>query len=347
MSMVADEVEFVIGVDTHKHGHSAAIVDRNGAVLAEGEVGAHLQGYRQLRALAESRAAGRRLWAVEGSGSYGTSLTSFLLEHGEKVAEIDRPRRQSRRNGAKSDQIDAIRAAREALARPHLAQPRARGDREALRVLLSTREQAVGSHRRAMCHLKSLATSAPEGLRVQLLALSDRELLTRCSRLRATASHSLEQRATATTLRLTAHRALQAEADADGLALELELIVKALAPRLLALHGIGVISAAEIVCAWSHQGRIRSEAAFAMLAGVCPIPASSGQTVRHRLNRRGDRRLNRALHFVALSRMLNHQPTRSYVQRRRAEGRSDREIRRCLKRYLARQIFRVLEACPA
>ena len=336
MSMVADEVEFVIGVDTHKHGHAAAVVDRMGAVVAEDEIAANVRGYRRLRALAEAAAPGRRLWAVEGTGSYGTNLTSFLLEHGERVAEIDRPRRLARRNGAKSDQIDAVRAAREALASPHLAQPRARGDREALRVLLSTREQAVGGYRRA--------TNAPEGLRFQLLALSDRELLARCSRLRATASHSLEYRATLATLRLTARRALDAEADADGLALELELIVKALAPQLLALPGVGVISAAEILCAWSHQGRIRSEAAFAMLAGVCPIPASSGQTVRHRLNRQGDRRLNRALHFVALSRMLNHQPTRAYVQRRRAEGRTDREIRRCLKRYLARQIFRLLEA---
>lgn len=346
MTMVADEVDFVIGVDTHKHSHAAAVVDRNGAVVAEDEIAANARGYRRLRALAEAAAPGRRLWAVEGTGSYGTSLTSFLLEHGERVAEIDRPRRQARRNGAKSDQIDAVRAAREALARRHLGQPRARGDREALRVLLSTREQAVGSHRRAICHLKSLATNAPEGLRVQLLALSDSELLARCSRLRPTSSHSLEHRATLTTLRLTARRALDAKADSDALTLELEPIVKALAPRLLALPGVGAISAAEILCAWSHRGRIRSEAAFAMMAGVCPVPASSGQTVRHRLNRQGDRRLNRAFHFVALSRMVNHEPTRVYVQRRRTEGRTDREIRRCLKRYLARQIFRILEAYP-
>ncbi len=158
------------------------------------------------------------------------------------------------------------------------------------------------------------------------------------------AEHSVEHRSTVRALRATARRIQMLTAEADDLEAELELLIADNAPELLAEPGVGTISAAQIINAWSHAGRIRSEAAFAMLSGTAPIPASSGQTVRHRLNRSGDRQLNRALHTVVLSRMRFHPETKAYVARRTAEGRTPREIKRCLKRYLGRRLFRVLEA---
>jgi transposase len=144
-------------------------------------------------------------------------------------------------------------------------------------------------------------------------------------------------------IRLTARRALMLEAEANDHETQIELLVKRIAPTLLEEPGIGPLTAAEILCAWSHPGRLRSEAAFAMMAGAAPLPASSGQVTRHRLNRCGDRLLNCALHTIVLSRLSHHEETRRYVARRQTEGRSNREIRRCLKRFLARRLFRLLE----
>lgn len=259
------------------------------------------------------------------------------------MVEIDRPKRPARRNGAKSDTLDAYRAAREALARNHLAQPRQRGTREAIRVLFCTREGAVRARSRAICHLKALIVSAPTQLRDQLNHHSGDALIERCARLRIMASHSVEHRATVRTLRSTARRIQMLSAEADDLEAELEILVADTAPELLAEPGVGAISAAQVLNAWSHPGRLHSEAAFAMLSGSAPIPASSGQTIRHRLNRGGDRQLNRALHTIVLSRMRFHPETRAYVQRRTAEGRTPRDIKRCLKRYVARRLFRLLE----
>jgi transposase len=343
MTMLADRVDAVIGVDTHKHTHTAAVVTTTGGLIDHVTIPTDAFGAKRVLAFARGQAPGRRVWAIEGTGSYGSGLTTFLLEQGEWVVEIDRPRRPARRNGAKSDELDAVRAAREALGREHLAQPRQRGDREAMRVLLCTREGAVLGRTRAITHLHGLVVNAPEGIRNQLRKLSTDELLARCARLRTGPSQSTEHRATITALRSTARRALALEAEAADLESQLELIVTRVAPDLLAEPGVGVVSAARILNAWSHAGRIRSEAAFAMLAGVSPIPASSGQTVRHRLNRSGDRQLNRALHTIVLSRLQHHQETRAYAERRRAEGRSDREIKRCLKRFVARGLFRLLE----
>jgi transposase len=207
------------------------------------------------------------------------------------LSRFDRPRRPARRSGAKSDQLDAARAACEALAREHLAQPRRRGEREAIRVLLATREGAILARTKAIGQLKALIVNAPEGIRRQLRRLSTDEQLARCARLRTSASHSAEHRATIIALRSAARRALALEAEAADLESQLELLVGELAPTLLAEPGVGVISAAQILTAWSHPGRFRSEAVFASLAGAAPIPASSGQTVRHRLNRSGDRQL--------------------------------------------------------
>jgi len=338
-----NKVDFVIGVDTHRDSYTAACVDANGGVISHLTVPSDAFGHKKIYSFADQHASGRRLWAIEGTGSYGATLLVHLLEQGEWVAEIDRPRRPARKSGAKSDEIDAVLAAREALSRKYLAQPRRRGEREAIRVLLTTREGAVLSRTRAICHLKATVVSSPEGLRNALRKLSTDDLLMRASRLRTNPSQSAEHRATVTALRACARRAMALEAEADDLESQIELLVKQLAPRLLAEPGIGVISAAQILCSWSHPGRIRSEAAFASLAGVSPVPASSGQTVRHRLNRGGDRQLNRALHTIVLSRLAFHGETKAYAARRTQEGKTPREIKRCLKRHLARRIFRLLE----
>lgn len=343
MTMLADRVDAVIGVDTHKHTHTAAVVTPAGGLVDRLTVPADRPGARRMLAFARRRAPGRRAWAVEGTGSYGAGLASALLEQGEWVVEVDRPRRPARRGGAKSDALDALRAAREALSRDHLAQPRRRGEREALRVLLGTREAAVRDRTRALDALHALVVTAPEGLRRRLRQLGTRELVARCARLRAAGGDPSERRATVMALRSTARRALACEAEAAELGSALGALVEAMRPDLLAEPGVGPVTAARILSAWSHAGRIRSEAAFAMLAGAAPVEASSGRTVRHRLNRSGDRQLNRALHTIVLVRLAHHAETRAYARRRTEEGKTPREIRRCLKRHLARRIFRLLE----
>jgi transposase len=267
----------------------------------------------------------------------------FLLEHGEWVVEVERPTRSARRNGAKSDELDALRAAREALGRDHLAQPRCRGEREAVRVLLVTRRGALRARTRAINQLKALVVTAREELRHQLRGLGTDELVSRCARLRTSPSQSIEHGATVIALRHTARRVLALQAEADDLHRELEAILQRVVPGLLAQTGVGPISAAQIYCSWSHRERLRSDAAFAMLAGAAPIPASSGHTVRYRLNRGGDRQLNCALHTIVLCRLKHDPATRAYAARRLAEGKTPREIKRCLKRYLARRLFRILE----
>jgi len=285
-----------------------------------------------------------RAWAIESTGSFGAGLTAHLRKQGERVVEIDRPKRPARRNGAKSDELDALRAAREGLGRNHLSEPRRRGEREAIRVVLRTRQSAVHARSVAICQLKSLIVTAPEGLRSSLRRLGDQDLASRCARLRITSAQPIDHQMTVRALRCTARSALALEAEAAELEAELQPLIKAICPQLIAERGVGTISAAELINAWSHPGRIRSEAAFAMLAGVAPIPASSGQTVRHRLNRSGDRQLNRALHTIAMSRLQHDPDTRAYAQRRQEEGKTPRETKRCLKRYLARRLFRLLEA---
>jgi hypothetical protein len=345
MRMLAERVDHVIGVDTHRDAHTAAVVDAaTGAVVAVSDCPANPVAFKRLLRFARLHADLRRVWAIESSGSYGAGLTTFLLEHDELVVEIDRPARPANRNGAKSDELDAIRAAREALSREHLAQPRGRGDREAVRVLLITRRGAMRARTRAINHLKALVVTSREELRNQLRATPTDELVFRCARLRTTTSQNTEHRATVIALRRCAQRALALEAEANALETELEQLVRRLLPFLLAETGVGPISAAQVYVSWSHPGRLRTEAAFAMLGGTAPIPASSGQVVRYRLNRGGDRQLNCALHTIVLSRLMHDPDTRAYAARRAAEGKSPREIKRCLKRYTARRLYRLLEA---
>ena len=300
-------------------------------------------GHVRLLQLVAEQAPGRRVWAMEGTGCYGAGLTGFLLDHGEWVVEIDRPKRSRGRNGAKSDALDAIRAGREALARDHLATPRQRGHREAIRVLHTTRTAIVDAGANARRQLKALIITAPQPLRDTLRGRPWRQQARACAGLVAAPSDPVEYRATVRALRVTAERVLTARAEAKQLEVELRMLITAVAPVLLAQPGVGPITAAQVLISWSHPARFRSEAAFAMLAGAAPVEASSGQVVRHRLNRGGDRQLNRALHTIVMIRQTHHGPTQAYTNRRIAEGKSKRDIRRCLKRTIARQLYRLLQ----
>lgn len=343
MTSLAEVVDVVIGVDTHKHTHTAAVVQAStGAAVDELSIATDPDGYAALVAMAD-RHSGLRAWSIEGTGGYGAGLTRFLTERGEMVIELDRPNRPARRNGAKSDPLDAVRAGREALAREHLAQPRAAGDRTALSVMLAARRSAVEGATVAQRQLGALVTAAPETLRARFRGQSTRLMLTTASKLRVNATWDTEVASTARVLRTLARRSLALEAEARDHERAILAIVRSWRPDLLDQLGIGPIVAATVLCAWSHPGRCRNEAAFANLAGVAPIPASSGLTVRHRLNRCGDRQLNRALHVIALQRLRHDPTTRAYAERRRSQGLTDREIKRCLKRYIARQLYRQLE----
>ena len=345
LSQIAD---VVIGVDTHVATHSAAAVDvRTGAVLAEITVEAAPGGYETLAEFAGQQ-PGLRAWAVEGTGGHGAGLARYLAGLGELVVELDRPERARRRNGAKSDPLDAIRAAREALSRTRLGTPRTTGERQALSVLLAARRSAVETATIAQQQVFSLVIAAPEQLRARFRGQQLPAMTRTASRLRLQAGWDLETRTTAAVLRDLGRRAAELSAEADRREKEILAIVRAWHPELLQRTGVGPIVAATVLCAWSHPGRVRSEAAFAMLGGAAPIPANSGQVTTHyRLNRYGDRQLNRALHTVVLSRIRYDASTRAYVQRRTAQGKTPREIKRCLKRYVARELFRLLEHGPS
>ena len=317
-----------------------------GVVIAQATVTATPAGYQQLLRLAD-RHDGRRVWAIEGTGGYGAGLTRFLQAHAEQVVELDRPKRATRRHGAKSDPLDATRAAREALGREQLAQPRAAGQRAALSVRLAARRSAVQATGDAQRQLHALVVAAPDALRGRLRGLTTARLVRTCGRLRQRNEGDPETAATVASLRALARRIQLLDVEIAEHTRAITALVRAWRPDLLSRCGVGPIVAAIVLCAWSHPGRCRSDAAFAMLGGAAPIPASSGQTVRVRLNRSGDRQLNQALHVIVLTRLRYDPATRAYAQRRRAQGKTNREIRRCLVRYLARQLYRLLQATPA
>jgi len=280
---------------------------------------------------------------VEGAGSFGAGLTAVLQQRGEWVVEVGRPKRPASRSGAKSDALDAIRAAREVLGQDRPALPRRRGEREALRALLTTRRSATTARVAAVGQLKALIVGAPEELRAELRGQPTSRQVAYCAGLRERPTRSLEHQATGRALRATTQRIQLLAAEAEQLQAELTVLVRAAAPWLLEVPGVGPLSAAQVLVSWSHAGRFRSEAAFAALAGTNPIPASSGQVTRYRLNRGGDRQLNRALHTILLVRLRTDPDTRAYLTRRTAEGKSRRDAKRCLRRVIARQLFRLLE----
>ena len=344
--MVTDQVDFVVGVDTHADQHALAVVEAATLRMCRQlTVVASRQGYRQALRLARRHAPGRRCWALEGSGCYGAGLARFLNQQGERVLEVERPSREGRQGRLKSDALDAERAARQVLAGTAGARPRLGPDTQALRALLTTREGAVTSCTAAINELRALIIISPPELRERLQGRSEAALLAACVRLRPGRSNT-ERSAVALALRSLAQRIRQLRNEAKTLEKELARRTQALAPELLAQPGVGPITAAAVLVAWSAPGRLRSEAAFARLAGTAPIPASSGKTIRHRLDRGGDRKLNRALHTIILTRKRIDPETQAYIARRVSEGKSERDATRCLKRYLARSLYRLLERAP-
>jgi transposase len=342
--MLAEQVDYVIGVDTHRDEHAlAVVVAATGAVVAQQSVAADARGYREAVGVADRYARGTRLWAIEGAGHYGAGLTRFLTRQRETVIEVGHSLRRERRLRGKDDPLDALRAARSPLASEAPSLPRAGQRQEALRVLLLARRSAVDVRRIALVQLRSVIVTAPEELRAELRRLPTGQLIRRCGRFRRSNSRTPDELASVLALRSLARRIEAATEEANELEREIVSHVRALVPQLLDEPGVGPIVAAQLIVAWSHRNRVRSEAAFARLAGVAPLPASSGQTVRHRLSRGGDRQLNRALHTVVLHRRQHDPATKDYIARRIAEGKSTREATRILKRYLARHLYRVMQ----
>jgi transposase len=342
--MLADDLDYVVGVDTHRDQHAVAIIDAHtGAVIAQTTLTANARGYADAVGFAKTHASGPRLWAIEGTGHYGAGLVRHLQRSGEQVHEVDRTSRCERRLRGKDDQLDAVRAGRSALADDQRSRPRAGEHQEALRLLLLARRTAVDTRKVALVQLRSVIVTAPDELRDELRRMPLGELLKSCSHFRRSSSRTPAQLATILVLRTLARRIQAATAEAETLEREILSHIRALVPKLLDEPGIGPIVAAQLIVTWSHRNRVDSEACFARLAGVAPVPASSGLTTRHRLSRGGDRQLNRALHTVILHRRQHDAATRDYIARRVAEGKSSRDATRILKRYLARHLYRVMQ----
>jgi transposase len=353
MATTTTAVTVIGGVDTHKHSHYAAVIDDQGRLLGHQEFPATDPGYEQLlewmRGHGEIRSVG-----VESTGSFGATLTRFLSSSGVEVIEVNRPNRLARRLDGKSDRLDAENIARAVLGRTSTAVPKTKsGAVEVIRTLRVTRASAVKARTQAFNTLWGVMIGAPSPLRDELVALTKRTLVNRCLRLRPETEDLMSLSAepermlvagVKTSLRDLARRWKILDDEIKSLNKQIEALVRSAAPDLLELPGVGIEIAGQfLVTAGDNPARIRNEAAFAKLCGVAPQPASSGRTSgRHRLSRSGDRAANSALYIVTIVRMRHHQPTRDYVERRTAEGRTKREIIRCLKRYIAREVFKNL-----
>jgi transposase len=345
MTMLAETVDAVIGIDTHRDSHEVEIADPAGKPIAVMRIGNDSAGFAQLLDVIATVAPGGRVAVcMEGSRSYGIGLARALAAAGLLVIECEQPSRAQRRGKGKSDPIDAHLAVLAALRlnASRLPVPRADGDREALRILLVARQEITVARTAQASRLRALLLSGDDtDRRAARTALTQTVLAALAGRdLRAGASR--EQAVRQAEVRRLAQALGQARQQLKDNRAQLLAIVDDIAPGLTGRFGIGPVSAAQAIVSFSHPGRCRSEAAFAALGGTSPVPASSGMTIRHRLNRGGDRALNRAIHAIALVRMRNCPRTRAYVARRTAEGKTPREIRRCLKRYIARELYRQL-----
>jgi transposase len=339
--MTTTEREVYGGVDTHGKTHHAAALDSVGRLLDDREFPANKSGYRQLIAWLTALGMVVKV-GVEGTGSYGAGLAAMLREHHVSVVEVDRPNRRARRRKGKSDPLDAIAAARAAVSGEADGTPKSRsGPVEAIRVLRVARRGAVKARTAAINQLHGLIVSAPDDLRESLTGLSETALIARCAAFRIDIARAANPGvATKAALRALARRIRLLGDEIRAADRQLRSLTIQTAPRTTALLGVGVEIAGQLlISAGDNPERLRSEAAFAHLCAAAPIPASSGRTDRHRLNRGGDRAANAALHMAIVTRMRYHEPTRAYVCRRTAEGLSKKDIMRCLKRYLAREIY--------
>lgn len=341
---VAETYRYVVGVDTHAATHSYAIVNRSGALLDQASFPTTPAGLRRARDWIGRRTEGDLdsvLISAEGTGSYGAVLSDVLDEAGYRVVEAPTPRRE--RDRGKTDALDAVLAARSTLvmALSMLRDRRAGQAHTALRVLTVAREHLNVERTRCINALTSLLRSHDLGLDARR-SLTPKQIASVAGWRRRDEPFGIAT-ARAEAVRL-AKRVLVLDDELAENREHITAIVTVEAPELLELRGVGAVTAAIVLTAWSHPGRIRSEAAFAQIAGTAPIPASSGNTIRHRLNRGGDRQLNRAMNTIVLTRMRTDSDTRAYIERRLAEGKTTKEIRRCLKRYATRQVFRTLAA---
>jgi transposase len=339
--------DVIVGVDTHKHVHAAVAIDALGARLGATTIPVGERGYQALEAWA--RFLGPvRAFGVEGTGSYGAGLSRFLVAQGHAVLEVNRPDRQLRRRKGKSDPLDAESAARAVLGGQATALPKAgTGEVEMIRHLKVARDTAVKARTQAMLALKAIIVSAPAALREQLDAVAGKMALVRHLAALRPGPLTTTTASAKASLRTIARRWLDLDAEIGSHDAHLNRLTERCAPEMVAAHGMGTATAAEmLILVGDEPERIRSEAAFAKLCGACPVPASSGKTSRHRLNRGGHRQANAALHRVVVVRMRTHQPTLDYVRRRTVEGKSKREIIRCLKRFVAREIFGYLCRVP-
>lgn len=343
MPIVADEYTHVIGVDTHARTHTYVVLDtRTGGVVDTATFPTSPPGLARALAWIDRRASAGRLVAVEGTSSYGASLTEALQRADIPVIEARPPRRVDRGSRGKSDPIDAEAAARAVLRTDTalLSWPRSGKIRSALRVLLAARRSMDTQRTASRNALTALLRTINLGIDVRH-PLTDMQIAS-IAAWRHHPSDDIDMLiARAETVRL-ARDVIELTGKLATNHDALRQYVSALAPTVLNIAGVGPVSAAVFLTAYSHVGRVRSEAAFASLAGAAPVPASSGNTSRHRLNRHGDRRLNWALETVARVRLSYDPDTRAYKQRRLAEGKTGKEIKRMLKRYIARQIYRHL-----
>jgi transposase len=336
-------VEVVLGVDTHLDVHVAVALDQLGRRLGELAVPTTTRGYEKLIYWAQSFGSVRYA-GVEGTSSYGAGLARHLKVAGVAVMEVERPKRRHLRRNSKSDSRDAESAARAVLAGEAVGEPKSGDGRvEMIRVLRAARRSAVKARSQAANQLQSLRATAPEEFRQRLHGLSTKELVAIAARFRPGSDLGDVEAATKFALRSVARRYEALSEEIARLDAQLEQLVAEVAPGLVSLPAIGTNHAATLlVAAGDNPERLRSEASFASLCGVSPIEASSGKVVRHRLNRGGNRDANRALHMICVVRMGRDLRTREYVLRRTAEGKSKLEIMRCLKRYIAREVYRML-----
>ncbi len=337
----------VVGVDTHKDIHVAAVMDTLAGIVGTLTIATDTRGFAALQAWAEAH--GKVIaFGIEGTGSYGATLTSFLRRAGFKVLEAGRPDRRLRRMNGKSDTLDAENAARSVLAGLATATPKtADGAVEMIRLLKIAHDTAVTDRTAAMITLKNVLVHCPDDLRAATRRMTPIKLARHLAALRPRGLDTVED-AQRHTLRSLARRWLALDTEAKELIDKIGTLVRARTPQLLERFGVGVDTAAEIlIVAGDNPERIRSEAAFAKLAGISPVPTGSGKTSgRHRVNHGGHRQLNAAIYRTVIVRMQYHQPTLDYLQRRTAEGMTKREIIRCLKRYVIREVYHDIKRRP-
>jgi transposase len=344
MTIVEDRPVITGGVDTHADVHVAAALDPIGGLLGVRQFPATAAGYADL--LEWLAGFGTvALVGIEGTGSYGAGLARHLAAARVRIVEVDRADRQDRRRAGKSDPLDAISAARAALSGRAAGAPKGRdGAVEAIRALMVARRSARAGRTQAINQARALLVTGPEDLRARFARRAPAQLAAGLAALRPRPG-DVPGYATRAALRELGRRARFLQAQIERLDELILPLAAARAPGLLALPGVGPHTAALLlIAAGDHAGRLRSEAAWAHLCGAAPIPASSGKITRHRLNPGGDRQANHALWRIVITRMSSHPATRAYVTRRTKEGLSRPEIIRCLKRYVAREVYHHLRA---